>query len=269
MGSDRSVWATGEDELVRIQLEVAEAAREALASSPWSASPDPLIGACFVTFEKGSTGPGQAGERAWAGAVTWRPSSTPVRSGVHYRRSDRALVGSVARGSPRRASDVEDQAVVEGHSPAPYVTGLLALREGPILASVVGALHSRPDVVMVDATGLDHPRRAGLAVHLGSVIGLPTVGVTHRTLVAGGNVPPLVRGETSPLTVDGELVGHWVCTRTGARPVAAHAAWRTAADTAAALVLLSSTDAARTPIPLQEARRVAREARAFSGPGMT
>jgi deoxyribonuclease V len=152
---------------------------------------------------------------------------------------------------------------------ASYEPGLLALREGPLLGSAVGALRPAPDVLLVDATGLDHPRRAGMAVHLGAVTGLPTVGVTHRPLVAAGEMPPAPwrRGATSPLLLGGHVVGRWVCTRTGVRPVVAHAGWRTDPDTAAEVVLLASTQGARTPVPLQEARRVAREARALAGAG--
>jgi deoxyribonuclease V len=62
-------------------------------------------------------------------------------------------------------------------------------------------------------------------------------------------------------------VARWVCTRNGVRPVVAHAGWRTDAETAAELVLMASTPASRTPVPLQEARRVAREARALAGGG--
>src|SRR5205807_8672844 len=146
---------------------------------------------------------------------------------------------------------------------APYGAGLLALREGPILERAVTGLRVPPDVLLVDATGLDHPRGAGLAVHLGAVTGVPSVGVTHRPLVAIGTLPPTRRGATSPAQLHGRTVGRWTCTRAGARPVLAHAGWRTDPDTAAALVLAVSTRAARTPVPLQEARRVAREARAL------
>ena len=90
--------------------------------------------------------------------------------------------------------------------------------------------------------------------------------MTTRPLVATGDAPRLVRGATSPVRLEGRLVGYWVCTRTGARPLLAHAAWRTDAQTAAAVVLAASTEGARTPVPLQEARRVAREARAMAGP---
>jgi deoxyribonuclease V len=140
----------------------------------------------------------------------------------------------------------------------------MALRQGPILAEAVGRLDVTPDVLLVDATGLDHPRRAGLAVHLGALLDMPTVGVTHRPLLSTGSYTPSERGARSPVTLDGEIVAYWVSTRRGARPVLAHAAWRTDAQTAADVVMLASTNAARTPVPLQEARRVAREARAMA-----
>jgi deoxyribonuclease V len=150
---------------------------------------------------------------------------------------------------------------------AAYAPGLLARREGPVLANAVTALELLPDVLLVDATGADHPRRAGLAVHLGAVTGIATVGVTQRPLVASGPPPQLRRGAMAPVRVGERCVGFWVCTKTGARPVMAHAAWRTSPETAAATVLAASTDEARTPVPLQEARRVAREARALAGAG--
>jgi deoxyribonuclease V len=178
---------------------------------------------------------------------------------------DEMLRGVAVTGSrPRRARDVVAQSIVEGPTPAAYEPGYLALREGPLLAAAVDALAVQPDVLFVDATGLDHPRRAGLAVHIGAVCAVPTIGVTHRSLVAVGRMPALERGMTSPMTLVDEVVAMWVCTRTGARPVVAHAAWRTSAVTAAELVLRASSESSRTPVPLQEARRVAREARALS-----
>ncbi|MEW6476789.1 MAG: endonuclease V [Actinomycetota bacterium] len=150
--------------------------------------------------------------------------------------------------------------------PSAYVPGLLALREGPVLAAAVAALKTTPDVLLVDASGLDHPRRAGLALHLGWALDLPTVGITRRSLRASGPPPSLIRGEWSPLTLDGDVVAASVCTRTGARPVIAHAAWRTDVETAVAVALAASTQGARAPVPLQEARRVAREARDLSTP---
>jgi deoxyribonuclease V len=172
-----------------------------------------------------------------------------------------------AGGQPRRADDVLAQAVAAERVPAAYEPGLLAMREGRVLATAVERLSQFPDVVLVDATGVDHPRSAGLAVHLGAALGIATVGVTQRPLVASGAPPRLQRGARAPVRVQDRCVGFWVCTRTGARPVVAHAGWRTTAETAAETVIAASTEAARTPVPLQEARRVAREARVLGGGG--
>jgi deoxyribonuclease V len=247
---------------VTTQVHLADAARSA---PPWEFAPvdDGLIaGGCFLAFARGEAGPGAAGDLGWAAAVTWpRPPTVPGPE--RARKADSALKGSGPR-LPRQARDVAEQSVVAGRAPASYRPGFLALREGPLLAAAVCSLTRLPDVLLVDATGQDHPRKAGLAVHLGAILELPTVGVTNRPLVADGGVPVLERGATSPLSMDGSVVAYWVCTRSSARPVVAHAGWRTSPTTAVSLVLACSGQAARTPIPLVEARRAAREARAVA-----
>jgi deoxyribonuclease V len=255
-------WPASDEELIDVQHVLAREAGRVLAADPWSPPDRPVVGGCFVTYARGEEGPGQPGDRAWAAAVAWRP---PLPPGPKRRPVDHHLRGMAGVSAPRRADDLLAQSVVAGSVPARYTAGLLARREGPILAAAVSALELTPDVVLVDATGLDHPRRAGLALHLGAVVGVPTVGVTHRPLVATGPLPDLHAGATSPVEVDGRCVGYWVCTRAGVRPVVAHAAWRTSPETAAQVVLAASTEAARTPVPLQEARRVAREARSLAG----
>jgi deoxyribonuclease V len=260
-GPERA-WPSTDEELVAYQ---AQLAGEAAGARPFLLPGDPLVGGCFVAFARGEAGPGHAGDRAWAAAVAWRPLSAVRKRG--RRIVDHALRGT-SRAEPRRAADIADQSVAAGRVPAGYVPGLLARREGPILAAAVAGLRLVPDVLLVDATGADHPRGAGLALHLGAVLGIPTVGVTQHPLVADRGEPPvLVRGETSPVRLAGRTVGYWVCTRTGARAVLAHAGWRTDARMAAAVVLAASTEGARAPVPIQEARRVAREARALAGYG--
>jgi deoxyribonuclease V len=197
----------------------------ALDPPPWRFAPGARIGGCFVCFARGGSGPGRAGDPAWAAACVGHES-----------------------------------VVVQGAAGAPYDPGLLALREGALLEAAVRGLPQPPDVLLVDATGRDHPRRAGLALHLGAVLHLPTIGVTHRPLSAEGDWPPDRRGARELLLLDGELVAYWLRTREGTRPLAVHAAWRTDPDTAAEVVLTVSR--ARTPEPLRNARRRAREARA-------
>jgi deoxyribonuclease V len=254
-------WPTDAAALVELQRAVAQDAEVALRSDPWAPSARAVVGGCFVAYARGEAGPGHPGDRAWAAALTWRADASARGRG---RRLDGHLRGARAGGQPRRADDVLAQAVAAERVPAAYEPGLLALREGHVLAAAVTDLPELPDVLLVDATGVDHPRQAGLAVHLGAAVGVPTVGVTRRPLVASGPLPPLQRGARAPVRIGDRCVGFWVCTRTGALPVLAHAGWRTTAETAAETVLETSTEAARTPVPLQEARRVAREARALA-----
>lgn len=187
------------------------------------------MSACFVCFASG-TPPSGAGERAWAAGAVAHKGSAPVT------------------------------ALVTGKAAAPYEPGLLALREGPLLEAAVLALPEPADVLLVSATGRDHPRRAGLALHLGAVLGISTIGVTDRPLRARGDWPADVRGARSPLLLDDELVGYWVRTKRGVRPVAVHMGWRTSAAVAADVVLQTARKA-RTPEPLRLARMVARRAR--------
>jgi deoxyribonuclease V len=223
-------WPRGVEELIAEQRRLAAA-----PALPWMAPAGTwTVGGCFVCSPSGKTGSGEAGDRSWAGA---------------------AVVG------PDGLSRI---ALVDGSAAAPYEAGLLALREGALLERAVRALPIRPDVLLVDATGRDHPRRAGLALHLGAMLDLPTVGVTHRALLAAGDWPQARRGARSPLVLDNDVVGVWLCTRDGTRPLAVHAAWRTDPVLAAEIVLRATTGARRAPEPLRLARQAARTARAVA-----
>ena len=152
--------------------------------------------------------------------------------------------------------------VVQGRSGVAYQPGLLALREGPLLEQAVRSLPHLPEVVIANATGRDHPRGAGLALHLGAVLDLPSIGVTDRPLLATDGEPlGAERGASSPLLHEGAEVALLVRTRVGARPLVVHPGWRTDLDTAAS-VILAAIRRARTPEPLRRARREARRARA-------
>jgi deoxyribonuclease V len=95
---------------------------------------------------------------------------------------------------------------------------------------------------------------------LGAALGLPSVGVTRRPLVAGGPRPDDRVGARAPLTRDGEEVARWVRTRAGVHPIVAHAGWRTAPEVAAEVVL-AATRGTRFPEPLRLAVRRARALR--------
>ncbi len=219
-------WPTTPDVLEQLQRELATE-----TPPPWQPPADDLrVGGCFVAFPRGHRGPGAAGDPAWAAAVVTRGARVIARH------------------------------VVTGVAGWRYEPGLLALRVGELLADVVRGLAEPPHVLLVDATGRDHPRRAGLAVHLGATLDLPTVGVTHRPLIARGAEPSEAPGAATPLLLGDETVGCWLRTRRGARPLAVHAGWRVDAATAVAVVR-RSTYGHRTPEPLRQARRLARTAR--------
>lgn len=221
-------WPQTPEELVRLQAVLGSSAS---APEPWRpGGRAPVVAGCFVCFARGRVGPGASGDPGWAAAVLM----TEGRA------------GSVV--------------VTTGFAPAAYEPGLLALREGPLLEAAVRALSEQPEILILNATGRDHPRRAGLAVHLGARLSLPTVGVTLRPLLAAGPQPPDVQGAAAPLRIGDETVGYWMRTKRGAHPLAVHAGWRTDPDTAIAVVG-TLVRRWRTPEPLRLARRAAREAR--------
>lgn len=227
------MWPVNAEHLIAVQQDVAAAA----AAESWTKHANELrVGGCWVCFHRGLTGRGHSDDPAWAAAVT--------------------MVG------PK----VIDHHVTTGVAGASYLPGLLALRLGPLMEQTMRSLDKRPDVLLLDASGRDHPRRAGLAVHLGAVLDMPTVGVTHRPLVAKGPGPGNHRGATSPLRIGEEVVACWMCTRPGTRPVVVHPGWAIDLPTAVDLVA-GSTPRHRTPEPLRRARQFARNARAEAPAG--
>jgi deoxyribonuclease V len=219
------VWPSDADALVERQRELAR-----LQPEPWRPDGELLAGGCWVCFPRGEEGPGGAGDPAWSAAVLvegGHPVATRVTPGV---------------------------------AGAAYVPGLLALRVGPLLEQAARLLPRPPNVLLVDGTGRDHPRGAGLALHLGAELDLPTVGVTHRPLLAAGDWPADEAATTAPIRLDGDVVAAWVRTRAGTRPLAVHPGWRTDVDTAVEVVRRLAIR--RTPEPLRAARQAAREARA-------
>lgn len=225
------MWPIDADSLIDVQRELART-----RAQPWHPRGEPRIGACWVCFPRGLTGPGGPGDRTWAAVVV-------MHDGL-----------------------VLEQQVRRGVADAPYRPGLMALRIGRLMEATVRALTTPPDVLLVDATGRDHPRGAGLALHLGAELGLPTVGVTHRPLRARGTWPADRRGATSPLRIGGTTVACWARTRPGVRPLVVHPGWRVDLATAVEIVL-GTTGQPRTPEPLRRARQLARTARDMADGG--
>lgn len=129
-----------------------------------------------------------------------------------------------------------DRSVVWGKTSFPYVPGLFAFREMPALLDAVEALSARPDLLVCDGQGLAHPRRFGLACHLGLAVDLPSVGVA-KTPMGQYESPPPYRGAWSDLVDGEEVVGRALRTRDGVKPVFVSVGHRIDLDRACAEVL--------------------------------
>ncbi|WP_447006435.1 endonuclease V [Saccharothrix isguenensis] len=129
-----------------------------------------------------------------------------------------------------------DSAVVPGKADFPYVPGLFAFRELPSLLEAMEKLTVTPDLLVCDGQGLAHPRRFGLACHLGVVTGIPSVGVA-KTPMGLFTMPDDVRGAHTDLVDDGEVVGRALRTRQGVKPVFVSVGHRIDLDRACAEVL--------------------------------
>ena len=134
--------------------------------------------------------------------------------------------------------------------------GLLSFREVPALLAALEALDQMPDLLLCDGQGLAHPRRFGLACHLGVLSGLPSIGVAKSRLIGEHAEPGLEKGSWVPLLDDGETIGAVLRTRHGVRPLYISIGHRVALETAIAYVL-ACTPRYRLPETTRLADRLA------------
>ena len=115
--------------------------------------------------------------------------------------------------------ELADCAIARQPTRFPYVPGLLSFREVPALLAALARLKIRPDLLLCDGQGVAHPRRCGLASHLGLVSGLPAIGVAKSRLVGEYDDPPQRRGAWAPLRYEGKTIGAVLRSRAHVRPV--------------------------------------------------
>jgi deoxyribonuclease V len=123
----------------------------------------------------------------------------------------------------------------------PYVPGLLSFREAPALIAAARRLKFEPDVLMLDGQGLAHPRRLGLACHVGLLADRPSLGCAKSRLCGEHGMPGQNAGASKPLMHNGELVGRVVRTRRGVKPVFVSVGHRITLADAVALTLRCCT----------------------------
>ncbi|WP_066377350.1 deoxyribonuclease V [Anabaena sp. CA = ATCC 33047] len=101
----------------------------------------------------------------------------------------------------------------------PYIPGFLSFREIPAILDALEKIHTTPDMLLCDGQGIAHPRRLGIASHLGVIINIPTIGVAKSLLIGKHKELPETKGSWQPLIHKGETIGAVLRTRTGVKPV--------------------------------------------------
>lgn len=164
--------------------------------------------------------------------------------------------------------DVVERVVVESPIAFPYVPGLLSFRETPLLVRAFEQLEHAPDLVMVDGHGYAHPRRFGIACHIGVLLGVPTIGVAKSRLVGDEAAVAAPRGSRADLIDAGEVIGRLVRTRDGVRPLYVSVGHQIGLDAAERWVLRCARGF-RLPEPTRLADRLAGDAKRAGVPRPT
>lgn len=139
------------------------------------------------------------------------------------------------------ALELADWAVIRQPTRFPYVPGLLSFREIPALLTALARLRVRPDLVLCDGQGLAHPRRCGLASHLGLATGWPTIGVAKSRLIGTYREPPQRRGAWTPLRDRGEIIGAVLRSRARIKPIFVSVGHRISLETAVSCTMACVT----------------------------
>lgn len=198
-------------------------------------------------------------QRALAAQVRQEPLPRPVETiaGVDVSiRGNLAQAAIVVLRVP--GLDPIDRAVWRAEVPFPYVPGLLSFREMPVILPALERLSVRPDVLMTDSQGLAHPRRFGLACHLGVLLDRPALGVAKTRFI--GTFDPLApdKGSQAVLYDKDEVIGTVLRTRTGVKPVFVSVGHRITLAEAVALTL-ACAPRYKIPEPTRQAHLLSRD----------
>jgi deoxyribonuclease V len=177
-----------------------------------------------------------------AGRPTWKPTW----------KDDEAVAGIVVFSYPA----MEELERVSARLPVtfPYVPGLLSFREIPALLAALALLTAPPGLIFCDGQGFSHPRRFGLASHLGVLLDVPTIGCAKSRLIGEHSEPAQRSGAWAPLMDAGERIGAALRTRTHSRPMYISTGHRLWLERAMALTM-EFCDGRRIPVPTRVADR--------------
>lgn len=134
-----------------------------------------------------------------------------------------------------------EQAVARQPTRFPYVPGFLSFREAPAVLAALAKLRQAPDLLLCDGQGIAHPRRFGIACHLGVLTGIPSIGVAKSRLIGTHGAVPEEKGAWVPLMDAGEVIGAVLRTRNAVKPLYVSIGHRLGLETAIDYVLRCTT----------------------------
>lgn len=140
----------------------------------------------------------------------------------------------------------------------PYVPGFLSFREIPAILHAFEKLQEKPDLLMVDGQGIAHPRRLGIAAHLGILLNTPSIGIAKSRLVGTYEAPGKNKGDSSLLLDKGERIGTVLCSKNNVAPLFISPGYRVSHETAVRFTLQCLTRY-RLPEPTRIADKLSKE----------
>jgi deoxyribonuclease V len=161
----------------------------------------------------------------------------------------------------KQTLQLTDEATIAQSQLFPYIPGFLGFRESPALVAAFKQLTKRPEIILVDGHGISHPRRLGIASHLGVLLDIPTIGVAKSVLV-GQPAGPLgnAKGDTVPLIWKGEQIGIFLRTKVRCNPIIISTGHRISLQSAVDIVL-QCLQRYRLPEPTRQAHLSANRCR--------
>ena len=157
---------------------------------------------------------------------------------------------------------LEEEAAIAQFQPFPYIPGFLGFREAPALVEAFKKLSRRPEVILVDGHGISHPRRLGIASHIGVLLDIPTIGVAKSILIGHHPAEPLgnAKGDFTPLLWKGKQIGICLRTKKNCNPLIISIGHRISLESAIRIVL-NCINRYRLPEPIRHAHLAANRCR--------
>lgn len=184
-------------------------------------------------------------------------------AGVDAAFSDDKIIGVACLYKYPEIVPLEDSCVIE-KTAFPYIPGYLSFREGPAIIHALRDLKRKPDMILFDGQGIAHPKRLGIASQIGAILDMPAIGCAKSRLVGEYEEPGRNKGDWSPMTYGGEVVGAVLRTRDGVRPVFVSPGHRIDLKESIEIVL-GCTGKYRIPEPLRRADMISKKMKKESG----